>query len=449
MYSAMFGVNASGPNGSQPFAFNASGNNMSSTNTSTLHDIPALYSVPLMLHLVLGMAVMCNIFLYFLPLSSTLQALREQGHLKEMRLSTRLAPIYLMFAQSYLWAIYGHCVGLSDLAQFNGLGAIACVMHLAIVARAPQARDLVRPCILLSIVAVLFFPVCVMMSSSSTLARNRAFGYWATIFNLGMILAPLRAAAKVMHSGLLGSFPVFTVMASFMSSLLWAHYGFLVHDQIVLVPSMVGVGLCAGALLLVYASIWGRNGQSSAQSLLFEVESQPLMPRAHKKAGMSSCSSFFQSLLHGPQVLKPGAQRPGGYTAPRKDGELGAADRINPPNVKKMLHARVEEVAKMWEKAPFGSASSENASPTPMIERSTFSVVSQPAGTKSPFSAFGRAQSAEDADSGEEQEFPSKDVTCVDGETYRPCGAAVLGSGFLAGRGIRNSGGRGGIDCIL
>jgi len=435
----MLGVNASGANGSQPFVFNASDNNMSSTNTSTLHDIPALYSVPLMLHLVLGMAVMVNIFLYFLPLSSTLQALREQGHMKEMRLSMRLAPIYLMFAQSYLWACYGHCVGLSDLAQFNGLGAIACVMHLAIVARSPQARDLVRPCILLSIVAVLFFPVCIMMSAPSTLARNRAFGYWATIFNLGMIGAPLRTAAKALHSGLLGSFPVFTVMASFMSSLLWAHYAFLVHDQILLVPSMVGVGVCAGELLLVYASIWGGSGHSSAQRLLFEVESQPLMPRAHKRTGMSNCSSFFQSLVHGPQVLKPGAQRPAGYSG----------ERINPPNVKKMLHARVEEVAKMWEKAPFGSAQSENPSPTPLIERSTFSVVSQPAGTKSPFSAFGRAQSAEDADSGEEQEVPSKDLTCVDGDLYRPCGAAVLGSGFLAGRGMRNSGDRGGIDCIL
>lgn len=277
-------------------------------NSSSPHHIAAtfvpsfmseMHSVPtFMLYSVLLMAIVANGFLYISPLNIVMRVAREQMHLKDI--TNWLVPTYLMFAQTYLWMCYGMCTGLSSVVHFNICGAVMSASYLVVISRCAQPRRTGQQVITSAIIAVLLFSVGVFIAYSGE-ARSRALGNAATVFNVGMILAPLVDAARVLQTRVLDKFPLTIVLACFFSSVLWAQYAFLMHDQMILIPNLLGAVICGLELSAIYCVAWA-DGSSGAQGLLLDVDDQPLMPR---QRGKSPCANFFGFLSAGQRVSKP------------------------------------------------------------------------------------------------------------------------------------------------
>lgn len=444
MLDAMLAMNASSPNGSQSLlampnvSGNASGMNASS-NVTSLHALPEDWASPFMLHCVLALAILANSFLYISPLSSAMRAFREQVEMKS--LASWLAPTYLIFAQSYLWACYGYSTGLYDLARFNGFGAIICMSYLGLIAAYARPREVAQPLIVVSIFAMLLFSLGVLATSSSAASRCRTFGYSAAVFNLGMIFAPLPDAIRVVRTGALEEFPILITVASFFSSLLWAQYAVLVHDNLYLIPNFIGANFCAVELVMVYWMVWGGGASRGGAENFLDVENQPLMPRARgKKTSLSSCSNFVSYLTGGSR-----SQRRAGDRSMPKDGSMAK-------NLYDHWYGR-SPGTKLWEKSPYGVFGSNSPS-TPLSKKPTPTMASKPQFMKSPFSAFDRPEGLESFADGQEEHQANFEANprvarfgyypngFVDGD--RPSGGA--GASFKSmGYGCTN----GAMDCIL
>lgn len=310
-------VNASPPNGTHAVAMNVSSNVLSTVNGTLALAATASNNVssianasgPLvedvvvptfMLHSVVALAVVANSILYISPLNLVMRVTREQAQLKD--LTNWLLPTYFMFAQSYFWACYGYCTGLSDLARFNCGGAVICTAYLIVISKFAQPRKTAQQMISASILVVLLFSCVVCLFSTSTTMRNRALGHAAATFNIGMVLAPLVAAIRAVETRLLDKLPLTIMGASFFSSVLWAQYALLVHDQALLIPNLVGAVVGSLELFGFYWLFSAGHGSGLAQSLLLDVENQPLMPRQRGKTASGTCSNFFSYLNIGQRL---------------------------------------------------------------------------------------------------------------------------------------------------
>lgn len=434
----MFAMNASTSNGSVFVPMNISHNmthnisqHLNSTNVTSfvLHATTQTTST---FQSIFILAMLANSFLYISPLGMVIKALREQLYMKD--LTAWWAPTYLIFAQSYLWSCYGYCTGLTDLARFNAVGSILCMIYLGTVAKSVQPREIVEPLVLISVIVLVVFSLGVLtISSDCSLSFARA----ATLFNIGMILAPMRDAAGVIQTGSLDQFPLAITVSSFFSSLLWARYAMLVHDRYYIIPNMFGAVFCGAELIVIYWTI--RCGGCGFERKPCETEHQPLMPRTRGKTKMSDCRSLFSFLGYGDRAPTSKTRR------------LDEVDTNRLGSLWRGYSGKFTEAAgsasEPWTNMPLSSSGGGQA---------TYNSMGPGAQSvqKSPFSAFDaevRDECCEDPDL-----EPAEDLNSVmdqfaflDGETYRECNLASLNSAFSTQGGAGHREPNHGLDCIL
>jgi len=392
-------------------------------NASSLHHaLPADWPSPFLPHAVLVTAVVANCFLYISPLRLGMRALRENvkayacvetREVDVKAFASWLMPAYVLFAQNFLWATYGYSTGLSDLARVNTFGALVCMSYFGLIASSAQPRGVAQAVVLLSLMAIVTFSVGVLAMSSSLSARSHAFAYTAMLFNIGMLLAPSPDIVSAVRTGAWQEVPVAMTVASFFSSLLWVLYAVLIHDHLFLVANVVGVVICGAELLVIYWIACCGGASGGAQSLLREVEGQPLMPRARGNDGRSSCSDVFG--LIGSRLL---SYRPWRRAGEHKIGTKGANIYENAAFIAPRCGV---SGTKLWEKPLFNTFS--EASPiSSLLQKKMPSVPSCPKFMKkSPFSAFDSADGLEGfTEEVQNQSRLVDEFAFTDGENQRP-----------------------------
>lgn len=428
--------NVSTPNVSAPNVTATAIANMTATAIASVTSAPVVeaWPPPFMLNFVLLLAVVAGCFLFVSPMESVLQAQREQLSLKE--LASWFVPTYFIFAQSFLWACYGFLTGGLAIARFNAFGAFMCLAYFGLISNKAQPKETLQPLILLAILCIVVFSVGVM-----ALARDPslAFAFSATLFNLGMIIAPIREAVFVVQTGSCGQFPMAITIASLLQSLFWAQYSMLVHDRLYLIPNLIGTVVCGAELFVVYWIVGLPGGVilQGGNSLegLEESEHQPLMPRSRGKAGMSNCSNLLSFLSGSTSRERRTAPGFGPYgNAWWSKGLYGNAAPVK--------HPQQPGAARRLE--TWGTAKAHS-----LLSSLQKAAVPEDTGPefphKSPFSALAKAEDvqADDIDafseSFDEPEFEPEDTnemqsqdTFLNGGTYRPFG-----------------GSKSGLDCIL
>mmetsp|Transcript_75904 Transcript_75904/g.180401 ORF Transcript_75904/g.180401 Transcript_75904/m.180401 type:complete len:374 (-) Transcript_75904:161-1282(-) len=245
-----------------------------------------------LVNVVLLLAITANALLILAPYQSAIRA--ANINLAMAELVGLLMPTFALFAQSYLWACYGFTTSQPHIQHFNAWGAGMCLIYLGIIARGSGMLPVLRTLLGLCVSVVVVFSISVGMAPDPVLDRRRVFSYAAMTFSILQSLAPMNQAVEALQMRSAASFPFLLTISSGWTSLLWAQYASMVHDNIYFLANAVGVGLSILELALAgWAMLLSSDEDSGASTLSakrqFQLEmdyQQPLMPMWRKlKAG--------------------------------------------------------------------------------------------------------------------------------------------------------------------
>mmetsp|Transcript_52717 Transcript_52717/g.123278 ORF Transcript_52717/g.123278 Transcript_52717/m.123278 type:complete len:384 (-) Transcript_52717:73-1224(-) len=237
-------------------------------------EIPAC-NEPTLVNIVLLLAITANALLILAPYRSALRAANIELTMAE--LVGLLTPTFALFAQSYLWACYGYVTNQPHIQHFNAWGAGMCLLYLGIIARGSGKLPVLRSLLVLCVSAVIMFSLSVFMAPATVLDRRRVFSYAAITFSILQSLAPMNHAMEAVQQRTADHFPFLLTISSGWTSLLWAQYAAMVHDDIYFLANAVGVALSILELTLA-GWVTLLSSETSTPQFNADVDQQPLMP---------------------------------------------------------------------------------------------------------------------------------------------------------------------------
>eukprot|EP00747_Dinoflagellata_sp_TGD_P023751 gnl/TRDRNA2_/TRDRNA2_130048_c0_seq1.p1 gnl/TRDRNA2_/TRDRNA2_130048_c0~~gnl/TRDRNA2_/TRDRNA2_130048_c0_seq1.p1 ORF type:complete len:523 (-),score=89.45 gnl/TRDRNA2_/TRDRNA2_130048_c0_seq1:63-1631(-) len=224
-----------------------------------------------LLFVVLALAIASNCVMLLAPLRPMLTAFRNKTgvELNGQEFLVLMLPVYMMFAQSYLWAFYGYLEGSHPIAHFNSFGTGVSLFYIYLISRHARSRKYI---IWMAIGLVIGFSLTTYFTPSTLLDRERALAYGAILFNLLMTMAPVLQVATMIRTKSLVGFPAALTIAGFFNSIFWAQYSDMVHDRLYYIPNAFGT--VAGAFQIA-AMVWAASG--SNWQMKPDIERQPLL----------------------------------------------------------------------------------------------------------------------------------------------------------------------------
>jgi len=205
---------------------------------------------------VLLLAIAANCALILAPLRSALRAARNELNPKEM--VGLLTPTFLLFGQSYFWAVYGMRTGQPDIWHFNTFGALMCLVYLGFICKGAKEQERIQ----VHVGAALAASVISSMLISFLLpipvgARVGLLAITATGFSMLQSAAPMLQALEVVQTQSLQNFPLGVAIFSMLSSLMWAQYAWMARDFMYLVPNGINALVGIAELFVVFRVVHG------------------------------------------------------------------------------------------------------------------------------------------------------------------------------------------------
>jgi hypothetical protein len=239
---------------------------------------------------VTALSLVSSALVIFAPAASVWRVMA--GIANEEEIAGFAGPYYLLFAQSYFWALYGMEAGNNEIANINIFGSVVSVLYLVVLAAFVGASDedegksnhyknnkqhggmtqtgmTVREFLGSGVLLCAVISVFELLVDGTTL-RSELMAYTALIFNIGIFLYPMRQCADALRKGTTAGFPVALSVAGFVSCALWAQYSALTHNFEYLIPNLLGC-LCNGVQICVVGWIHAFRSKSSEDLLKFDA----------------------------------------------------------------------------------------------------------------------------------------------------------------------------------
>lgn len=227
------------------------------------------------------------------PASSIVGVMRSSPTAKEIK--GFMIPYGMLYAQSFLWVFYGIATLNPPIVRINCLGSAISLVYLVILANhyPEPERKLVQSTLGACVTAMVVFSLLT-IGLKNPEDREWIFAWSAIVFNVFLIVAPLRSILEVMQSSSLEGYPLGLTVCGFFSCVLWGEYSIATHSLLYLMPNLMGI-VVNGFQLAVVAWIYFRYGPAPATSLA-EAEAE----EAYKE--------FFQAAEGGMSAKNPTKQ---------------------------------------------------------------------------------------------------------------------------------------------
>lgn len=219
---------------------------------------------------VLILAVAASGIVFLVPLRSSLRAAQDEVCPRE--LASLLLPSFAFLSQCFYWARYGYILEKTDVARFNAVAAVACLMYLACITRGTKRRRQARPLLLAAIVVMFLASFMISCAPVTEKTKGVIYALAAIGFGFCQVTVTLSQVIEVFRSRKVQGFSFHAVGWSLAASLLWAMYAALVDDLFYFVSSAINAVVLAAALAIVGSVLLGSNAGP-------DPEDQPLMPR--------------------------------------------------------------------------------------------------------------------------------------------------------------------------
>lgn len=201
------------------------------------------------LNVVSWLALSSSIFLYLSGGSTCLFIIRKQsvGHIP-------LFPYIATCVSSTIWLKYGFIQNNGTIKVVNSIGSLLQVVYICVYYMYCHEKRRVN----LTIFGSAMFLYCTLfyakyLAISDSVAATH-LGLIGTFLSIVMTASPLITVSEIIRTKCTSSMAFPFVFVCFISCILWALFGFLIHDTFIVIPNAVGIalGLFQLSFFLIY-----------------------------------------------------------------------------------------------------------------------------------------------------------------------------------------------------
>ncbi|DAZ94689.1 TPA: hypothetical protein N0F65_000004 [Lagenidium giganteum] len=197
------------------------------------------------------LASITALYMCFSPVPAMLRIYRQRctGHMP-------ILPLIAQWIYNHIWMLYGYTIqSYFPLLATYVVGTILSVIIIGIYYTCTKERSQVARlacgALCFNVAVALYTAVGPYFQSSHQVSTT--VGAIAICSGFFLYASPLATIREVLHTKSALSIPLEMVLVGTLSNAIWTAYGFLVHDLIIIIPTVINTALCLFQLLLYVA----------------------------------------------------------------------------------------------------------------------------------------------------------------------------------------------------